>query len=62
MYCTGGIRCERASALLDQMKDAAPNFNLEGDICMVRGGIERYMKTFPEVKHPSKPSRDAEID
>ena len=47
MYCTGGIRCERASALLDSMKEADPNFET-GDICMVRGGIERYMKTFPE--------------
>ena len=54
MYCTGGIRCERASALLDQMKDAAPDFNT-GDICMVRGGIERYMKTFPEVLPPRRP-------
>ena len=47
MYCTGGIRCERASALLDQMRAAAPEFNIPS-ISMVRGGIERYMKTFPE--------------
>jgi predicted sulfurtransferase len=47
MYCTGGIRCERASALLSQMKEANEDFN-PNDVVMVRGGIERYMKTFPE--------------
>jgi len=47
MYCTGGIRCERASALLDQMTEASPELNLQS-IAMVRGGIERYMKTYPE--------------
>ena len=44
MYCTGGIRCERASALVDAMKEQiAPK-----EILMVRGGIERYLRTFPE--------------
>ena len=48
MYCTGGIRCERASALLDTMaRTSAGAFNPK-DVVMVRGGIERYMKTFPE--------------
>ncbi|KAH8094057.1 hypothetical protein JL720_4046 [Aureococcus anophagefferens] len=66
MYCTGGIRCERASALLHDM-NAAPTCEsqedcankaaaaalLEGadppkEILMVRGGIERYLRTFPE--------------
>ena len=47
MYCTGGIRCERASALLDSM--AAQSDTLKPkEIVMVRGGIERYMRTFPE--------------
>lgn len=47
MYCTGGIRCERASALLDTMARTSNGaFNPE-DVVMVRGGIERYMKTFP---------------
>ena len=63
MYCTGGIRCERATALLNQMTEAdnkvdADSCNDNGngngggfhtkDVVMVRGGIERYLKTFPE--------------
>lgn len=47
MYCTGGIRCERASALVHQMQRATEGLQVEG-ISMVRGGIDRYMKTFPE--------------
>jgi len=47
MYCTGGIRCERFSALLSQIKRETPGFETEGEF-MVQGGIERYMKTFPE--------------
>jgi predicted sulfurtransferase len=46
MYCTGGIRCERATALLNQITDAEENFQTKG-VVMVRGGIERYLKTFP---------------
>lgn len=47
MYCTGGIRCERATALLNQITDVEPEFKTKG-VVMVRGGIERYLKTFPE--------------
>ena len=51
MFCTGGIRCERATALLDQLEKASSaeggDFKTEG-VVMVRGGIERYVKTFPE--------------
>ena len=47
MYCTGGIRCERATALLNQITEAEEDFETKG-VVMVRGGIERYMKTFPE--------------
>jgi len=47
MYCTGGIRCERFSALLSQVKRETPGFETEGEY-MVQGGIERYMRTFPE--------------
>jgi predicted sulfurtransferase len=46
MYCTGGIRCERATALLDQLEHAG-DLKTDG-VVMVRGGIERYVKTFPE--------------
>mmetsp|Transcript_24551 Transcript_24551/g.67779 ORF Transcript_24551/g.67779 Transcript_24551/m.67779 type:complete len:552 (-) Transcript_24551:449-2104(-) len=47
MYCTGGIRCERATALLNQITDAEPDFKTKG-VVMVRGGIERYLKTFKQ--------------
>ena len=47
MYCTGGIRCERASALLDSMSKASDSLKPK-EIVMVRGGIERYMRTFPQ--------------
>jgi len=43
MYCTGGIRCERASAYLKtQMGD-----QVEG-VYQLKGGIERYLKTFKD--------------
>ncbi|CAB9502980.1 UPF0176 protein [Seminavis robusta] len=80
MYCTGGIRCERATALLNQMvtasednnneknenenqktdhaknndepkssEDADPSFACKPKgVYELRGGIERYVKTFPQ--------------
>ena len=41
MYCTGGIRCERASSLVrrelgDKVKE----------IYQLEGGIEKYLQTF----------------
>ena len=47
MCCTGGIRCERATALLSQMERAEDELQTQG-IYHVRGGIDRYLKTFPE--------------
>jgi predicted sulfurtransferase len=47
MYCTGGIRCERATALLNQITDSEADFKTK-DVVMVRGGIERYLKTFKQ--------------
>jgi len=47
MYCTGGIRCERATALLNQITDVEEDFKTKG-VVMVRGGIERYLKTFKQ--------------
>ncbi len=41
MYCTGGIRCERASAYL-QAKGVAKN------IYQIEGGIHRYVEAFPD--------------
>ena len=39
MYCTGGIRCERASALLRQRLGVKEVYQLQG-------GIHRYIDTF----------------
>ena len=41
MYCTGGIRCEKASAYL-KTKDVAAN------VLQISGGIHRYVEQFPE--------------
>jgi len=41
MYCTGGIRCERASAYLNEKKIAKRVFQ-------VTGGIHRYAEQFPD--------------
>ena len=49
MYCTGGIRCERASALISQMERVGDLKKTKG-IAMVRGGVDRYLKTFPEER------------
>lgn len=46
MYCTGGIRCERATALLNQMSTVSEELKPKG-VYHCRGGIERYVKTFP---------------
>ena len=40
MYCTGGVRCERASAFI-RNKGVENVFQLEG-------GIHRYLEAFPE--------------
>ena len=50
MYCTGGIRCERASALLNEMTEADPSFQTNG-VYELRGGIHRYMTSYPEGGH-----------
>ncbi|CDF37910.1 unnamed protein product [Chondrus crispus] len=40
MYCTGGIRCERASALLR-------NMDIVKSIGQLHGGIDRFLKQYP---------------
>ena len=43
MYCTGGVRCERASALLKrQLGDE------EAEVYQLSGGIQRYLEAFPD--------------
>jgi len=41
MYCTGGIRCERASAYLNEKNVAKKVYQMEG-------GIHRYVEQFPD--------------
>jgi hypothetical protein len=43
-----GIRCERATALLNQMSAVNPDAIKPKAVYELRGGIERYMKAFPE--------------
>lgn len=46
MYCTGGVRCERASAYLNtKMGD-----QIKG-VYQLQGGVERYLKAFPDGGH-----------
>jgi len=41
MYCTGGVRCERASAYLAQK-------NIAKKIYQIEGGIVRYIEKYPD--------------
>jgi predicted sulfurtransferase len=41
MYCTGGIRCERASAVVKKYTKAQEVYQIEG-------GIQRYAQQFPD--------------
>ncbi len=41
MYCTGGVRCERASAYLSKKQVAEK-------VMHIQGGIHRYVEKFPE--------------
>mmetsp|Transcript_14756 Transcript_14756/g.37120 ORF Transcript_14756/g.37120 Transcript_14756/m.37120 type:complete len:721 (+) Transcript_14756:153-2315(+) len=50
MYCTGGIRCERASALLKykmETDDAVKDLGIKG-VFQLQGGIDKYFKEFPD--------------
>lgn len=41
MYCTGGIRCERATAYLNEK-------NIAKKVYQIRGGIHRYVEEYPD--------------
>ena len=41
MYCTGGIRCERATTLLKSK-------NIAKEVYQIEGGIHRYAEEFPD--------------
>lgn len=45
MYCTGGVRCERASAYLRSLGEC---FRADGAVLQLRGGIERYLDQFTD--------------
>jgi len=41
MFCTGGVRCERATAYLNKK-------NVSKEVYQIEGGIHRYIEQFPE--------------
>eukprot|EP00584_Thalassiosira_punctigera_P027837 CAMPEP_0172576922 /NCGR_PEP_ID=MMETSP1067-20121228/137966_1 /TAXON_ID=265564 ORGANISM="Thalassiosira punctigera, Strain Tpunct2005C2" /NCGR_SAMPLE_ID=MMETSP1067 /ASSEMBLY_ACC=CAM_ASM_000444 /LENGTH=763 /DNA_ID=CAMNT_0013369601 /DNA_START=10 /DNA_END=2301 /DNA_ORIENTATION=- len=49
MYCTGGVRCERASALLKQKIDKEADTKELGikGVYQLQGGVDKYFKQFP---------------
>jgi len=49
MVCTGGVRCERASAHLLKIFSNDPKEEQPVDVVQLRGGIQRYLEAFPEV-------------
>lgn len=50
MYCTGGIRCERATALLKYKMEKDPTVQSLGikGVYQLQGGIDKYFKEFPD--------------
>lgn len=50
MYCTGGVRCERASALLKFKMEKDPEIKELGikGVFQLQGGIDKYFKEFPD--------------
>jgi predicted sulfurtransferase len=50
MYCTGGVRCERASALLKtkiETEEDTKALGIKG-VFQLQGGIDKYFRDFPE--------------
>ena len=50
MYCTGGVRCERASALLRtkiENEEDTKALGIQG-VYQLQGGIDKYFRDFPE--------------
>ena len=50
MYCTGGVRCERASALLRTKIETEEDTKQSGikGVFQLQGGIDKYFRDFPE--------------
>ena len=51
MYCTGGVRCERASAYLRQALGV-------GEVIQLRGGVHRYLDEFGVAREQSDGNKD----
>ena len=49
-YCTGGIRCERATALLKYKMKNDPAIKELGikEVYQLQGGVDKYFKVFPD--------------
>lgn len=50
MYCTGGVRCERATALLKykmETDESIKALNIQG-VFQLQGGIDKYFREFPD--------------
>jgi predicted sulfurtransferase len=59
MYCTGGVRCERASVFLQALSasassddDGAPQEKLPKAIFQLDGGIQRYLEHYGSASSP----------
>ena len=49
MYCTGGVRCERASALMkNKGLDNIFQLGIQIDHFFIEGGIHRYLEKYEE--------------
>ncbi len=50
MYCTGGVRCERASALLRTKMETEEDTKALGikGVYQLQGGIDKYFRDYPE--------------
>ena len=50
MYCTGGVRCERASALLRTKMETEEDTKALGikGVYQLQGGIDKYFREFPD--------------
>lgn len=48
MYCTGGVRCERASSYLKEKLSEAGEGQLGStNVFQLRGGVHAYLRDFP---------------
>ena len=48
MYCTGGIRCEKASAFVRQKLREAGDPAAADGVRHLRGGIHKYLEAYPD--------------